>query len=120
MEGGLGGCHSLIEVSLLHGLLAPLQGAAVLVLQGLQVRHGLHALQLQTLVVVTCFRVWPVCDKKVEKQHDLFIILFFCSALRKPHVERIKKDILQNLSSREHKAKEGIIKIGCPWLVLQS
>lgn len=49
--------HSLVEVCFLHGLLAPLQSGAVLVLQGLQVRHCLHALQLQTLVVVTCFGV---------------------------------------------------------------
>lgn len=49
--------HSLVEVCFLHSLLAPLQSGAVLVLQGLQVRHGLHALQLQTLVVVTRFGV---------------------------------------------------------------
>lgn len=76
VEGGLGGSHSLVEVGLLHGLLAPLEGGAVLILQGLQVRHGLHALQLQTLIVVTCFGVWPVCDKKVEKQDDLFDFIF--------------------------------------------
>lgn len=79
VDGGLGGSHLLVEVGLLHGLFAPLQGGAVLVLQGLQVCHGLHALQLQTLVVVTCFGVWPDWDKKVEKQDDLLIYLFlFC------------------------------------------
>lgn len=64
---GLGGSHSLVEVGLLHGLLAPLQGGAVLVLQGLQVRHGLHALQLQTLVVVTRLGVRSACDTQTER-----------------------------------------------------
>lgn len=46
---------------------------------------------------------------------------FFCFALRKPHgEENIRKDIWQTLSSREHKGKEGVIKILCRWLVLQS
>lgn len=59
-------------------------------------------------------------DKKVEKQDELFTSLF-CFALRKPHgEEKIKKDILQTFSSREHKGKEGVIKIACRWLVLQS
>lgn len=80
--GVLGSSHSLVEVGLLHGLLAPLQGGAVLVLQGLQVRHGLHALQLQTFVVVTCFGVWSVCDtqtkrwkKRVNCLLDFFVLL---------------------------------------------
>lgn len=45
--------HLLVEVGLFHSLLAPLQGGAMLVLQGLQVCHCFHALQFQTLVVMT-------------------------------------------------------------------
>lgn len=62
--------HSLVEVCLLDGLLAPLEGAVVLVLQTLQVGHGLHALQLQTLVVVARFRVGPAPQTRTHAHTD--------------------------------------------------
>ena len=58
--GGCAAGHSLVEVGLLGGLLAALECLGVLVLQRLQVGHGLHALRLQTLVVVAHFGIWPV------------------------------------------------------------
>ncbi len=56
--------YSLVVVRLLHGLLAPLQSLGVLVLQGLQVCHGLHALRFQTLVVMARCGIWPFGDKE--------------------------------------------------------
>lgn len=75
MQGwGWGGCrqgHSLVEVGLLGGLLTALQGLGVLVLQCLQVGHGLHALRLETLVVVARFGVWPAGGERGETHQSL-------------------------------------------------
>lgn len=56
--------HLLVEVCFLHSLLAPLQGGAMLVLQGLQVCHCLHTLQLQTLIVMTCFCIRSISQSR--------------------------------------------------------
>lgn len=45
--------RSLVVIGVSHGLLTSLQGFGVLVLERLQVWHGLHALELQTFVIVT-------------------------------------------------------------------
>lgn len=50
---------SLVVLGVSHGLFASLQGFGVLVLQRLEVRHGLHALELQALVVVTRLHARP-------------------------------------------------------------
>lgn len=51
--------YSLVEISLFHCLLTSLECFGVLVLEGLQIRHGPHALTFQTLIVVTSFGIWP-------------------------------------------------------------
>lgn len=100
--------HSLVEVCFLHSLLAPLQCCAVLVLQGLQVCHRLHALQLQTLIVMTCFRVWSISHKKGKKKADK--IEFQDSPWRGGRRES-EINIIQTLCSQEHRGREASLKL---------
>lgn len=96
----------------------------MLVLQRLQVCHRLHALQLQTLIVMTCFWVWSVSQRglKKRKQKCIRVTLIISSSWRRPArlrkhptdlvltEEQKKSRVIKNMLQRETDSKGHVIK----------